>query len=463
MAMKIKISWVPQPRQLTFLRACGMSHPFDGGKPGPPVARVIGYGGAAGGGKSDALLAVGIIAGLTFPGINIGYFRREYPMLEGPGGAIMRSQELMSGWAKWHGGQRRWTFPTRAILQFCHCKHEDDVYGYQSQQFDILLFDEATQFTRFMVRYLMTRNRATQKGVIPFAAMGTNPGNVGHGWFLSEFVEPGSPEQVHDVEVEPGQMETHIFIPAKLSDNKVLERRDPGYRATLEAQTEDIRRQLLEGDWSVFAGQVFREFRRDVHVVDPFVIPRDWRRWRALDFGYTNPACCLWLALGPDEKVYVYRELYVTQMRASELAQKIVELSRGENITLTLGDPACWAKTGHEGESIEQTMRQNGLPMQRADNDRLAGKQRVHDYLTVFEGWDGKPASRLKIFRSCVNLIRTLPQLVHDQTRPEDVDTDGEDHAYDALRYGLMNRPAIKTKRSRQSDVPAGVSPITGY
>ena len=114
---RIEVQWWPQPRQLTFLRV-GLSHPFDGGEPGRPVADVIGYGGSAGGGKSDSLLLAGIIAGLTWPGINVGYFRREYPQLEGPGGAIMRSQEIMSGWAKWNGTQRRWTLPTGSILQF---------------------------------------------------------------------------------------------------------------------------------------------------------------------------------------------------------------------------------------------------------------------------------------------------------------------------------------------------------
>jgi hypothetical protein len=281
-----------------------------------------------------------------------------------------------------------------------------------------------------------------------------NPGGIGHGWFKRLFI---------DRDFLPGEsQEDYVFIQAKVYDNPTLITNNPEYVQQLESLPEDMRRAFLDGDWDVFSGQVFREFRRDIHVIEPFELPREWRRWLALDFGFTAPACCLWLAIGPDETVYVYRELYSTGMLASHLAQKIIEMSLGEHITLTLADPSIFAKTGHEGESIAETLRQNGLACQKADNDRLAGKQRVHDYLQVFEGWDGRQASRLKIFSTCTNLIRTLPQLVYDDTHPEDVDTDGEDHAYDALRYGLMNRPSEKLRHKRRS-VPVGVSEVTGY
>ena len=234
------------------------------------------------------------------------------------------------------------------------------------------------------------------------------------------------------------------------------------YEQRLGALDENERRALRYGDWDIFAGQVFREFRRDVHVVDPFPIPEDWRKFRALDYGYANPACCLWLAIDYDGNIYVYRELYITLLTAKELARRIIELSGEEKILYTVADPSLWAKMGHEGVSIEETMRKEGLRLVQADNDRLAGKQQVHSYLRE---------CRLKIFSTCVNLIRTLPQLVHDPKRPEDVDTDGEDHAYDALRYALMSRiaPPVTeerkkeiTKRRRRLVRPV-VSEITGY
>ena len=438
---RIEIKWEPQPRQLTFLRACGLAHPFEGGEPHKPVARVIGYGGAAGGGKSDSLLAAGIIAGLSYPGINIGYFRREYPQLEGPGGAIMRSQELMSSWAKWNGGQRRWTLPTKAVLQFCHCKDESDVYSYQSQQFDVLLFDEGTQFIRFIIRYMLTRNRATKPNVVPFAAIGTNPGGVGHGWFMAEFVEAGPPEQVHSVEVEPGRMETHIFIPAKLSDNEILEKRDPGYRATLEAQPETVRRQLLDGDWNAFAGQYFKDFRRDKHVIEPFQIPAHWPRFGSMDWGYNDPTAFYWHAIDPDGRIYTYRELYISQVLASELAGMVLDLTGGEDLRYIAASPDMWQKRGNDyqrGESIAETFASSGVYLTRADPARIAGWTRMREYLATAP--DGVPW--WQIFSTCEHLIRTLPALVHDAHRVEDVSDKCEDHGPESCRYFLFSRPS---------------------
>ena len=452
---RIEVQWWPQPRQLTFLRACGLAHPFDGGEPGRPVADVIGYGGSAGGGKSDSLLLAGIIAGLTWPGINVGYFRREYPQLEGPGGAIMRSQELMSGWAKWNGTQRRWTLPTGSILQFCHCKDEADVFNYQSQQFDILLFDEATQFLREQVRYLITRNRATKPGIVPFTAMATNPGGIGHSWYKKEFIDPGVVEQPVMVEIEPGQYEKHIFIPAKLADNQILEKRDPGYRRRLENQPEDIRRALLEGDWDVFTGQYFRQFRRDKHSIDPpFMPPPHWRRFASIDWGYAAPCAVLWHAIDPAMgRVITYRELYVTQMQASDLAAKVAEMSKLDNgkyeeISYVKASPDMWQERGlgrnvSEGESIAETIRNVWYKLgfeahlEPADNRRVMGWTRVREYLK--DAPDGLPWWQAN--STCTNLLRTLPEMIHDSRNVEDIDGNCEDHAVESLRYGLMSRP----------------------
>lgn len=171
-----EIAWKKQPRQVTFLRACGLSHPFEAVKPKRADAKVIGYGGSAGGGKSDALLMAGIIACLTYKNCNVGFFRRKFVQLEGPGGAIMRSFELISHIAKYNQQKKRWTFPNGSIIQFCHVEYEKDVTNYQSQQFDVILFDEATHFTRYQYRYMLSRNRATTNIPRPFVAMGTNPG-----------------------------------------------------------------------------------------------------------------------------------------------------------------------------------------------------------------------------------------------------------------------------------------------
>ncbi len=437
------IRWRKQPKQIEFLRACGLSYAIEGGQSGQPVARIIFYGGAAGGGKSDALVIAGGIAATGFPGCSVGFFRREYPMLEGPGGAILRSHELFGGLAKWNGSLRRWTFPNKSIFQFCHAKTESDVYSYQSQQFDVLLIDESTQFTRFQIRYLLTRNRATVSGIIPFCAMASNPGNVSHGYHKQEFINAGPPGVPVDVEVEPGRYEKHIFIPSRLEDNQVLERRDPGYRNTLENQAEDIRRALLEGDWDVFAGQYFKEFRVAKHVIEPVTIPDYWRRFRSIDWGYNDPCCVLWHAVDTEGKVYTYRELYINQTLASDVAKKIVELSEGEQIDYTAASPDMWQKRGQmnylQGECIADDFQKAGVLLVRADNDRLNGWNRIREYLK--DAPDGKPY--WQCFKTCFNLIRTLPELIYDEHRVEDVSDACEDHAPESLRYGLMSRPRI--------------------
>ncbi len=440
---KVQIPWKRQPRQVEFLRALGLSHPFEPGEPTKPKARVILFGGAAGGGKSDALLVAGIITALTYPGASIGYFRREYPQLEGPGGAIMRSHDLMAGLAKYNGGLRRWKFGNGSILQFCHSKNEADIYSYQSQQLDAILIDESTHFTRFQVRYLLTRNRATVKGITPYMALASNPGNIGHGYHKMEFIDVGEPGQPVEVEVEPGQIETHLFIPSRLADNVILEQRDPGYRATLEAQPEEIRRALLDGDWDVFAGQYFKTFRRDLHCVDPFTIPDHWTRFASMDWGYAAPAAVHWHAVDPASKrVYTYRELYVTQMRPAEVAELVLDMSEGETISYLKASPDMWQERGLSsdamaGESIADEFIERGLPMEMADNRRVIGWTRVREYLSFLS--DGLPA--WQCFTNCQNLIRTLPELIHDSRHVEDVDGDCEDHAAESLRYGLMSRP----------------------
>ena len=461
-AIKLEIEWKKQGRQMDFLRACGLSHPFDGGGPKKPQATIILYGGAVGGGKSDGLIMVAFVAAITYPGCNVVIFRREYPQLEGPGGLIMRSHELFTKpldekgkttLATWHGGMRRWTFFNGSVVQFAHCKTEEDVYNYQSQQFDILLFDESTQFTEFQLTYLLTRNRATVNNIVPFCAMATNPGGVSHNYHKKYFIEAGPHSKPVDVEVQDGVYRRHIFIPAKLEDNQVLEKRNPGYRRTLEGMSEDVRRALLDGDWDVFAGQYFKTFRKDKHVLEPFTIPTTWRRFGSLDWGFAAPAAFLWHAIDPaNGRIYTYRELYVTQKRAAELAQMVKEMSiikndNGKIVPEELSyiklSPDAFRESGlgskaAPGESVAEEFIKAGLNVEPADNRRVIGWQRMREYLS--DAPDEKPW--WQIFDTCNELIRTLPQLIHDRVKVEDVSGDCEDHAPEAARYFMMSRPS---------------------
>jgi len=271
-----------------------------------------------------------------------------------------------------------------------------------------------------------------------------NPGGVGHGWVKRLFID-----RRYRAAEKP---EDYAFIPARVFDNQALLRANPGYLRTLRNLPAHLRRAHLEGDWDALAGQYFEEFRRDRHIVKPFPIPDWWRRFRAMDWGYNDPCAVLWFACGPDGRVYVYRELYERQVLSSRMAEKIRAASEGEKFAYTVASPDAWQKRGVvqsgqegiEGESVAEVFAHHGVPLLRADNTRVAGWQRVREYLADLP--DGKP--RLQIFDRCENLIRTLPLLQYDKNG-EDVRDGAEDHAPEALRYGLMSRP-VKSRAPGQ-------------
>lgn len=483
--MKISFAWKQQARQMTFLRAAGLSYALEGGKPQRAAAKVIAYGGAAGGGKSDAMVMGSIIACLTYEGIAVGYFRRKFTQLQGAGGAIFRATSLLApmldtGLVKWNGTNFRFTFFNGSILQFAHLQHEDDVFNYQSQQFDVIAFDEATHFSRFQYRYMLTRNRSNTPNMPrPFVMMGTNPGGPGHTWFKDEFVRIGDPEKVHMCEVEPGRFEEHIFIPATLSDNSALEERDPEYRKNLENQPEHIRRQLLEGDWDAVDGVAFPEWRSAIHIIDPFEVPEEWIKFRSLDWGYSKPYACHWFAVDYDGRLYCYRELYGyggsadkgSKEDPADVAKRIWEIEHwqdeegrwhSENLYDAVADDAIWGgKQDNSPDIAEQFLnawieldRKHGTKTMlwrkvgKGPKSRISGRLEVHHRLKVPKDDNHKPTGEkpmLLFFKNCKHVIRTLPELLNDDKNPEDVDTNMEDHAYDSIRYGCMSRP-ITTK-----------------
>lgn len=488
--MHFNFEWKEQSRQMTFLRACGLSFALEGGNPTPAVAPVIAYGGAAGGGKSDAMIMGSIIACCTYENINVGFFRRTVTQLQGPGGAIMRSQTLLAGLknaglAKYNEQKNRWTFWNGSVFQFCHIQYDNDVFNYQSQQFDVICFDEATHFSRFQYRYMLTRNRrsnVTNRIPKPFAMMGTNPGNVGHVWFKNDFVYGGPPEQVNSVEVEPGVFEDHVFIPAKLSDNMALEEADPDYRMKLENQPEHIRRQLLEGDWEVAEGAAFPEWRTNVHVVEPFDIPDEWVRFRSMDWGYAKPYSIGWYAVDYDGRLYKYRELYGwggsadkgSKEDPADVAKKIWEAEHwqdengkwySENVRDAVADDAIFGGRQDNSKDIAEQFadafieldRQHGTKTMlwrrvgKGPKSRISGRLEVHHRLKIPVDREGNrtgEAPMILFFPNCRHIIRTLPELLNDEKNPEDVNTDMEDHAYDQLRYACMSRP-LTTKEKK--------------
>ena len=509
---KASVSWVPQKRQLVFLEACGLSHPFkyylgkdeqgkpkyyqrEGDVPGglvKPEARVIGYGGAAGGGKSDALLMSMFLGILSTPGAKCGYFRRKYTELEGPGGAIARSRELFTDFpgATYNKNDKEWTFTTlkNGVIKFAHLKEEDSVYNYQSQQFDYIGFDEATQFTRFQYRYMITRNRATVKGLYPLMMLATNPGNIGHHWFKNEFVDIGPPEEPAEVLVanDPPRKEKHVFIPAYLSDNIILEDRDPSYRSSLENQDKLHRERLLKGNWDIHAGQFFPKFNRQIHCIEPFDIPDYWKRFISIDYGLDMSAV-YWYALDDMGFYYCYKELFMPNLSLSDLAKEIRKRTNPlekDVLAYTVASPDLWNRrqeTGKPGVQILQENGMSGFGLRPADNRRVEGWRVVREYLKPFADpmFDGDEeeapqVARVRFFDGKVRKLPShLPQLQHDEHNADDAADQPHEitHGPESFRYFCMSRPPLKSMTAEEKEEMArkrkkrtkSVSSRTGY
>jgi hypothetical protein len=291
------------------------------------------------------------------------------------------------------------------------------------------------------------------KGFPPRFRGTCNPGGKGHAWVKRRYILGTN----HGKKVVTDELtgNTISFIPATVYDNTILMNNDPAYVKRLENLPEQEKKAFLYGDWDVFIGQVFTEWRRDKHVIEPFEIPKAWPRWRAMDWGFTKPYCVKWYTCDYDGKIICYRELYGckpgqfdvgTQETAREVAHKVRELEKNDGTVYGVADPACWAKTGHDGPSIAEVFGSNGVVFSPADNDRMQGKMQVHMRL---RGWDyDNEKCMVKNpgavwFSTCEHTIRTLPELIYDDKKVEDVDTTIEDHPYDTDRYGFMFRPWI--------------------
>jgi len=422
------------------------------------------YGGAAGGGKSFGMIA-DPVRYFNNPASNKLLVRRSTEELRE---LISVSKQLypkaIPG-IKFMERDKTWIAPSGASLWMSYLDREDDLTRYQGQAFNWIGFDELTQWpTPEAWEYMRSRLRSADPELSQNLNMRatTNPGGRGHQWVKKKFIDP-APHNTSFWATDSDTGETLVwpannayaikhnlagkpmfkrrFIPATLHDNPYLAN-DGMYEANLLSLPAHQRRQLLEGDWSVSEGAAFSEWLPSKHVVTPYAIPHSWAKFRACDYGYGSMTAVLWLAVSPAEQIVVYRELYINKTTASDLADIINEIEKGEGIRYGVLDSSLWHQRGDTGPSLAEQMIMKGCrwrPSDRSKGSRIAGKNEIHRRLQVDE-FTGEP--QLVFFNTCRNIITDMPAIPLDKNNLEDVDTKSSiDHGYDALRYGLMTRP----------------------
>ena len=400
------------------------------------------YGGAAGGGKSYAML----VDPLRFAhrGAHRALIlRRSMPELRE---LIDKSRELYPKafpGCRYREVEKLWNFPSGAKVEFGFLERDADVYRYQGQAYSWIGFDEITHLpTEFSWNYLASRLRTTDSEIVPYMRCTANPGGSGAQWVKKRYISPSPPNEsfMGDDGI------TRKFIPARLNDNPYLAQ-DGRYEQMLKSLPPTQRKQLLEGNWEIAEGAAFTEFDRHLHVVEPFEIPLHWERTKGLDYGYASESACVWAAIDPtDGTLIIYRELYRKGLLATELAEMLTNMELNDPTSVRgVLDTACWSRTGTTGPTVAETLIQGGHKLRPADKNRVAGKIQIHEHLKVQPS--GRP--RMQIFNTCPNLIRELQSIPLDRNNPEDVDTHASDHAYDALRYLIMSRPRINDPMSQ--------------
>ncbi len=407
--------------------------------------RFVAFGGARGGGKSFAVRMKAKLLCLAYPGIRVCIVRKTYPELKSNHIDALAAE--LASVAVYRSTSREFAFINGSRIFMRACRTDGELTKFQGTEYDVVFIDEATQFSEEAFRTIS----ATVRGVNSFPKrvyLTCNPGGVGHGWVKRLFI---------DRRFKPGERPgDYSFIKSLVTDNPALALSDPDYAERLRALPPKLRRAWLEGDWDVFDGQFFEEFR-DVpehygdrlftHVIEPFEIPREWQIYRSYDFGYGKPFDVSWWAVDFDGRAYLILQLYGasspnvglkwTPDRQFEEIAKIEREHRwlkGKNI-YGVADPSIWDSS--RGDAIIDSAERRFISFEPGDNARIAGWMQCH-YRLAFDG-EGRPM--VYFFNTCREAIRTLPLLVYSKTSPEDLDTDGEDHFADSFRYFCMSRP----------------------
>ncbi len=414
--------------------------------------KYVAFGGARGGGKSFAVRVKAVLLALAHPGIKCMIVRRTYPELREnhilPICQLLSCVGEASPLAEYNDAQKHIRFRNGSRILFRYCDTDADAERFQGTEVDVLFVDEATQQSEERMKRLVAcvRGVNTHPKRIYYTC---NPGGVGHAWVKRLFIDRRYREGEDAAD--------YRFIRSLLTDNHALMRADPDYLKQLQSLPPKLRRAWLDGDWDIFEGQFFEDFVDDerhyldrvhTHVIEPFSPPPHWRVYRSFDWGYHRPFSCGWWAVDEGGVAYRILEYYGCNGTPNEGLKKppstvFSEIARIEREHPFLAgraihgvaDPAIW--NAETGKSIAEVAEEHGVYFEKGDHARIPGWMQLHYRLAFDEG--GYPM--LYVFRTCRAFIRTLPLLQYDKSRPEDLDTEGEDHVADEARYFCMARP----------------------
>ena len=441
--MELKID-KPQPKQELFMLA---------------DTHDVGFGGSRGGGKSWSVRTKAKLLCAYYAGIKTIIIRRTYKELQNNHINFLLAE--LNGVAKYNKSDKVFTFANGSTIAFGYCNCDNDVLQYQGSEYDVIFLDEATQLREEWIKKIKACCRGTN-GFPKRVYWTMNPGGESHGYVKRLFI---------DKRYEEGEnQEDFTFIQSLLTDNLILMKTQPDYIKQLEALPPKLRQAWLEGRWDVFEGAFFEEFRttpdpqkcfeagitveealeehRWTHVIKPFEPPKDWKIYRSYDFGYGKPFSICWYCVDFEGRAYMIEELYGCTQTPNEGVKwspkeqfdRVVEIEKshpwlkGKRIQ-GVADPSIWDTS--RGISVAEEAEKHLLWFEPGDNARVQGWMQVHERLK----FDENGYAMLYIFENCKSAIRTLPLMMYDEHKPEDLDTDLEDHIADSLRYFCMMRP----------------------
>ena len=419
----IRISIDPYPPQIEFFGATN---------------KYILYGGARGGGKSWAVRMKAHLLACRYNGIQILLLRRTFPELRE--NHINQLQSLTHGIATYRVQEKVFEYPNGSRIVCGYLKNESDVLQYQGQAYDVIIMDEATQFTEFQFQALTECNRSSglmREKFNPRMYFTANPGGVGHNWVKRLFIDRNYREAE--------RAEDYLFIPSKVYDNKYLMEHSPDYVRALENLPENRRKAMLDGDWDVFEGQYFPEFDRAIHVCEPFEIPEHWRLYRVFDYGLDMLACLI-IAVDEWGNAYVVEEINMPNLIIPDAAAVMLASRWSGRVYATYAPPDMWNRRQETGKSAFDMFADSGLLCTKSNNARVVGWWAVKEYLKPIANEFGERSARLKIFSTCPMLIKHLTEIQADEKNFDDCAKEPHEitHNTDALRYWCVqhNAPA---------------------